>query len=188
AKLLQAGELIGFHYASRNQDPAELLTCDVTLHPRGLVIAMLVGKTKHSVCNAKIRYADEAEICPVRAYIAYRTRLVAEHGEQWADPSTPAFVGIDQWGHVTGGMVPDSVTRAIRRISTRAGVPIAWTGHSLRIGLASVGRKKGKDGQRVLSAASRPGLEAPSPVSDDTSPGSAGWPSLGRHRTELTHQ
>ncbi|MCX4971103.1 hypothetical protein OHA98_41595 [Streptomyces sp. NBC_00654] len=42
--------------------------------------------------------------------------------------------------------MPDSVTRAIKRISPRAGVPIAWTGHSLRIGLASVGRKKGKDG------------------------------------------
>lgn len=138
--------LTGFHYASRSQDPAGLLTGDVTLHPRGLVIAVPAGKTKHSVRNAKIRYADEAELCPVRAYIAYRTRLVAEHGEQCADPSTPAFVGIDQWGHVTGGMVPDSVTRAIKRISTRAGVPIAWTGHSLRIGLASVGRKKGKDG------------------------------------------
>ncbi|WP_432158190.1 integrase [Streptomyces sp. bgisy153] len=138
--------LTGFHYASRSQDPAGLLTGDVTLHPRGLVVAVLTGKTKHSVRNAKIRYADDPEICPVRAWTAYRTRLVAEHGPQWADPSTPAFVGIDQWGHVTGGMGPDSVTRAIKRISKRAGVPIAWTGHSLRIGLASVGRKKGKDG------------------------------------------
>ncbi|MCX4971104.1 hypothetical protein OHA98_41600 [Streptomyces sp. NBC_00654] len=74
--------LTGFHYASRSQDPAGLLTGDVTLHPRGLVIAVLAGKTKHSVRNAKIRYADGAEIRPVRAYIAYRTRLVAEHGEQ----------------------------------------------------------------------------------------------------------
>ncbi|MFI7020153.1 integrase [Streptomyces sp. NPDC050164] len=138
--------LTGFHYASRSQDPAGLLTGDVTLHPRGLVVAVLTGKTKHSVRNAKIRYADDPEICPVRAWTAYRTRLVAEHGPRWADPSTPAFVGIDRWGHVTGGMGPDSVTRAIKRISTRAGVPIAWTGHSLRIGLASVGRKKGKDG------------------------------------------
>ncbi|WP_010361167.1 integrase, partial [Streptomyces acidiscabies] len=138
--------LTGFHYASRSQDPAGLLSGDVTLHPRGLVVAVLTGKTKHSVRNAKIPYSDEIEICPVRAYTAYRTRLVAEHGPRWADPSTPAFVGIDQWGHVTGGMVPDSVTRAIKRISMRAGVPIAWTGHSLRIGLASVGRKKGKDG------------------------------------------
>ncbi|MGW8453803.1 integrase [Streptomyces niveus] len=138
--------LTGFHYASRSQDPAGLLTGDVTLHPCGLVIAVLTGKTKHSVRNAKIRYADDPEICPVRAWTAYRTRLAAEHGPRWTGPSAPAFVGIDQWGHVTGGMGPDSVTRAIKRISTRARVPIAWTGHSLRIGLASVARRNGHDG------------------------------------------
>ncbi|MEV4192002.1 integrase, partial [Streptomyces toxytricini] len=138
--------LTGFHYASRSQDPAGLLAGDVTLHPRGLVVAVLTGKTKHSVRNAKIPYAEDPDTCPVRAWTAYRTRLAAEHGPRWADPSTPAFVGIDRWGHITGGMVPDSVTRAIKRISTRAGVPLAWTGHSLRIGLASVARRNGRDG------------------------------------------
>ncbi|WP_331745833.1 hypothetical protein [Streptomyces virginiae] len=59
--------------------------------------------------------------------------------------ATSAFVGIDRHGHITGGLVPDSVTRAVKRISARAGVPISWTGHSLRIGLASTGRKRGKD-------------------------------------------
>ncbi|MFD8638572.1 integrase, partial [Streptomyces sp. NPDC059656] len=137
--------LTGFHYASRSQDPAGLQNGDVALHPRGLVIAVLTGKTKHSVRNAKITYADDPEICPVRAYTAYRERLVAEHGPKWADPSTPAFVGIDRHGHITGGLAPDSVTRAVKRISARAGVPISWTGHSLRIGLASTGRKKRKD-------------------------------------------
>ncbi|MGW3601152.1 hypothetical protein [Streptomyces sp. NPDC005167] len=72
----------GFHYASRSQDPAGLLTGDVTLHPRGLVIAVLTGKTKHSVRNAKLAYAQDPEVCPVRAWTAYRIRLVAEHGEQ----------------------------------------------------------------------------------------------------------
>ncbi|MFI5635505.1 integrase [Streptomyces sp. NPDC051664] len=138
--------LTGFHYASRSQDPAGLLTGDVTLHPRGLVIAVLTGKTKHSVRNAKLAYAQDPAVCPVRAWTAYRTRLITEHGEQWADPSTPAFVGIDRHGHITGGLVPDSVTRAVKRISKRAGVPIHWTGHSLRIGLASTARKRGRDG------------------------------------------
>ncbi|MET8276257.1 site-specific integrase [Streptomyces sp. NPDC005096] len=138
--------LTGFHYASRSQDPAGLLTGDVTLHPRGMVIAVLTGKTKHSARNAKLAYAQDPEVCPVRAWTAYRTRLTAEHGEQWADPSTLAFVGIDRHGHITGGLVPDSVTRAVKRISARAGVPIHWTGHSLRIGLASTARKRGRDG------------------------------------------
>ncbi|WP_329166939.1 integrase (plasmid) [Streptomyces sp. NBC_01717] len=138
--------LTGFHYASRSQDPAGLLTGDVTLHPRGLVIAVLTGKTKHSVRNAKLAYAQDPEVCPVRAWTAYRTRLVTGHGEQWADPSTPAFVGIDRHGHITGGMVPDSVTRPVKRISKRAEVPIHRTGHSLRIGLASAALKRGRDG------------------------------------------
>ncbi|MGC9499312.1 hypothetical protein [Streptomyces sp. WG7] len=42
-------------------------------------------------------------------------------------------------------MVPDSVTRAVKRISVRAGIPLAWTGHSLRIGLATTARRRGKD-------------------------------------------
>ncbi|GHI24638.1 hypothetical protein Shyd_69040 [Streptomyces hydrogenans] len=137
--------LTGFRYASRSQDPAGLLAGDVALHPHGLLVDILTGKTKHSVRTARVPYDEDPEICPVRAWTAYRTRLIAEHGEQWADPATPAFVGIDRWGRVTGGMVPDSVTRAIKRISARAGVPIAWTGHSLRIGLASVARRSGRD-------------------------------------------
>ncbi|MFE5614455.1 integrase [Streptomyces sp. NPDC056463] len=146
--------LTGFHYASRSQDPAGLLAGDITQHPRGLIVAVLTGKTKHSVRNAKIAYATDPEICPVGAYTHYRARLLAEHGEQWAGPSTPAFVAIDRWGHVTGGMGPDSVTRAIKRISARAGIPVAWTGHSLRIGLASTSRKKGKNGIAIADQGS----------------------------------
>lgn len=50
--------LTGFHYASRSQGPAGLPTGDVTLHARRLVVAVLTGKTKHSVRNAKVAYAD----------------------------------------------------------------------------------------------------------------------------------
>ncbi|MFH8620161.1 integrase [Streptomyces sp. NPDC017979] len=135
----------GFHYASRSQDPAGLLAADVVGHPRGLVVSVLTGKTKHSVRDAKILYAGDPVICPVRAWSAYRARLAAEADPRWSASSAPAFVGIDRWGNVTGGMTPDSVTRAITRISARAGVPIDWTGHSLRIALASIGRTKGKD-------------------------------------------
>jgi integrase len=137
--------LTGFHYAARAQDPAGLLAGDVALTPRGLVVSVLTGKTKHSVRDAKIPYARDPEICPVRAWTAYRDRLVAEADPRWSAPTAPAFVGVDRWGHVTGGMVSDSVTRAIKRISERAGVPLAWTGHSLRIGLATTGRARGKD-------------------------------------------
>nr|WP_234285048.1 integrase [Streptomyces sp. HK1] len=133
--------LTGFHYAARAQDPAGLLVSDVTEEERGLIIAILTCKTKHSVRAAKIPYSADPAICPVRARKAYRTCLVLEADFRWSAPTAPAFVGIDRWGHVTGGMGPDSVTRAITRISQRAGVPVAWTGHSLRIGLAATARE-----------------------------------------------
>ncbi|MEN2424392.1 integrase (plasmid) [Streptomyces rimosus] len=138
--------LTGFHYASRSQDPAGLLAGDVTLHPRGLVVAVLTGKTKHSVRNAKITHATDPDICPVRAWTAYRARLAAEADPRWSRPDAPAFVGIDRWGHVIGGMGPDSVTRAIKRISQRAKVPVHWTGHYLRIGWPPSDGARAKDG------------------------------------------
>lgn len=137
--------LTSFHYAARAQDPAGLLAQDVTLHPRGMVVSILTGKTKHSVRDAKILYQKDPEICPVEAWKAYRERLAADAAPEWSAPDAPAFVGIHRSGTVTGGMGPDSVTRAIKRISVRAGVKLAWTGHSLRIGHASNARAKGKD-------------------------------------------
>ena len=137
--------LTGFHYAARAQDPAGLLAQDVALHPRGLIVSILTGKTKHSVRDAKIRYQKDPEVCPVEAWKAYRARLAAEADPKWSAPDAPAFVGIHRSGRVTGGMGPDSITRAIKRISVRAGVTLAWTGHSLRIGHASTARKNGHD-------------------------------------------
>ncbi|MFJ3043049.1 MULTISPECIES: site-specific integrase [Streptomyces] len=137
--------LTGFHYAARAQDPAGLLAGDVALTPRGLVVSVLTGKTRHSVRDAKINYQQDPEICPVEAWKAYRARLAADAEPRWSEPDAPAFVGVDRHGNVTGGMVPDSVTRAVKRISARAGIPLAWTGHSLRIGLATTARKRGKD-------------------------------------------
>lgn len=137
--------LTGFNFASRASEPAGLLVGDVTLHPRGMVVSVLTGKTTYSVREAKIPYAQDPEVCPVRAWTAYRTQLASETDPKWLASDAPAFVGIHRSGTVTGGMGPDAVTRAIKRISTRAQVPIVWTGHSLRSGLATEGRKKGKD-------------------------------------------
>ncbi|WP_244204182.1 tyrosine-type recombinase/integrase [Streptomyces africanus] len=137
--------LTGFHYAARAQDPAGLLAQDVTLHPRGLIVSILTGKTKHSVRDAKILYQKDPEVCPVEAWKAYRERLATEADPKWSAPDAPAFIGIHRSGTVTGGMGPDSVTRAIKRISVRAGVKLAWTGHSLRIGHATTARQKGRD-------------------------------------------
>ncbi|MGW1872535.1 hypothetical protein [Streptomyces sp. NPDC001975] len=81
--------LTGFHYASRSQVPAGLLSGDVALVSRGLVVSVLTGKTKHSVRDAKINYQDDPEICPVEAWKAYRARLAVEAEPRWSEPTAP---------------------------------------------------------------------------------------------------
>ncbi|MFG2873824.1 hypothetical protein ACGFYU_02200 [Streptomyces sp. NPDC048337] len=49
-----------------------------------------------------------------------------------------------------------SVTRAVKRISARAGIPIGWTGHSLRIGLSSVSRRKKNSDTIAIAAQTAP--------------------------------
>jgi len=137
--------LTGFHYASRASEPAGLLNADVSVRAKGLVINVLTGKTKHSVRSPKIGYASDPTICPVRAWIAYREALIAHGGDAHRSPTDSAFHWIDQHGNIRGPLGPEGVTQAIKRIAARAGIPVKWTGHSLRSGLASTARRKGKD-------------------------------------------
>lgn len=132
--------LTGFHFASRASEISGLLLADITIHPRGIKVAVVTGKTKRSVRTVAIPYNnDEPEICAARAW----QRWLDAYGR--TDPAAPAFPRIDRWGHIGGAMAPDSVTTAVARVAQRSGVPIRWTGHSLRSGLATEGRKNGKD-------------------------------------------
>jgi integrase len=132
--------LTGFHFASRASEVAGLLLADVTPHPRGIKVAIVTGKTRRSVRTVAIPYNnDEPSICAARAW----HRWAEAYGT--SDPRRPAFPRIDRWGNIGGAMAPDSVTAAVARVAQRSGVPIRWTGHSLRSGLATEGRKNGKD-------------------------------------------
>lgn len=137
--------LLTFNVAGRASEPAGLLLGDVTVHPQGLRVAVRTGKTKWSVRQPAVPYTQDPTVCPVRAWVAWREALLIEGGEQYADPADPAFHTIDRWGHVGGAMSPDAVTRAVTRVAERSGVPLRWTGHSLRSGLASMARLQKKD-------------------------------------------
>ena len=84
------------------------------MYPRSLVVSVLTGKTKHSVRDAKIRYQQDPEICPVRAWIAYRERLTVEAEPRWSALDAPAFVGIGRHGRVTGGMPPEPLPDGLK--------------------------------------------------------------------------
>lgn len=132
--------LTGFHFASRASEVSGLLLADITIHPRGIKVAVVTGKTKRSVRTVAIPRNDaDPTICAARAW----ERWLAMYGA--TSPKAPAFPRIDRWGHIGGPMAPDSITAAVTRIAKRSGVTIRWTGHSLRSGLATEGRKNGKD-------------------------------------------
>ncbi|KPI31364.1 integrase family protein [Actinobacteria bacterium OV320] len=136
--------LTGFHFASRASEVAGLLVADVTVHARGMKVAVVTGKTERSIRTAKIPYnRDEPAICAVTAWL----RWAEAYG--LTDPRRPAFPRIDRWGNVGGPMSPDAVTAAVARIARRSGVPLRWTGHSLRSGLATESRRNGKDGLAI---------------------------------------
>ncbi len=132
--------LTGFHFASRASEVAGLLIADVTVHPRGMKVAVVTGKTERSVRTVPIPFNhDEPTLCAVRAWM----RWAEAYGT--TDPRRPAFPRIDRWGNIGGPMAPDSVTAAVARIAQRSGGPLRWTGHSLRSGLATESRRNGKD-------------------------------------------
>lgn len=132
--------LTGFHFASRASEVAGLLLADVTAHSRGMKVAVVTGKTERSVRTVPIPFNhDEPTLCAVQAWL------------RWAevynitDARRPAFPRIDRWGNIGGAMSPDAVTAAVTRIARRTRVPLRWTGHSLRSGLATESRRNGKD-------------------------------------------
>lgn len=136
--------LTGFYFASRASEAAGLLLADITVHPRGMKVAVVSGKTKRSVRTVAIPYNnEEPALCAARAW----RRWADAYGV--TDPKAPAFPRIDRWGHVGGAMTPESLTLAISRLADRAGVPIQWSGHSLRSGFATESRKNGKDALQI---------------------------------------
>jgi integrase len=140
--------LIGFSIAARASELADLLACDVEVKPEGLVVHVRTAKTRHSIRDAHVPYGADERSCPVRAWTAYRSWLAAEAPEA-DDPAEHAFLAVDRWGNVRRGMAPDSITAAITRAAGRAGVALRWTGHSLRAGLATEARKRGRDRESI---------------------------------------
>lgn len=80
-----------------------------------------------------------------------------------AHPDGPAFLPVDQWGHLgPTRLSPDGVGLALARCARYFGLTgRRITGHSARRGLVTTGRKKGK---RVEKLRRQGGWSANSPV------------------------
>ncbi|MFF4652536.1 tyrosine-type recombinase/integrase [Streptomyces sp. NPDC001380] len=139
--------LLGFAIAGRRHEVAALLVRDLVLEEgRGLVVDVRVSKTHPRV--VAVPYGERKETCPVRTWLAWKDAAGLH------DPGSPALRRMHRLGGVTrAGLSPQSVGTVITTAGQRAGVPIRFTGHSVRSGMLTEGRRAGKD-RRALQAIS----------------------------------
>jgi hypothetical protein len=62
--------LLSFSVAGRACEPAGLVLGDIQLQERGLVVGVKTTKSKHSIRDAKVPWADDEQLCPGLARLA----------------------------------------------------------------------------------------------------------------------
>lgn len=128
--------LMEFGIAGRAAEVAALNVTDIRLAEGGLEVHVpgVKGRPDRDV---EVDYADDPELCAVRAWLAWKEAAGIEQG--------PAFLPVDQWGHLgTARMSASAVRLAITRTAARAGVEVKLTGHSMRSGFITASTKAGK--------------------------------------------
>ncbi|KAF0646603.1 hypothetical protein K701_28040 [Streptomyces fradiae ATCC 10745 = DSM 40063] len=136
--------LLGFSIASRRAELAGLRLRNVVEDPdgNGLVVDVVVSKTDPR--TVPVPYGANPATCPVRAWKAW----VELSGI--SDPDRHAFRRIHHTGTVQPqGLTPQRVGDIITAAGARARVPVLFTGHSVRSGMATEARRAGKDPKAI---------------------------------------
>jgi site-specific recombinase XerC len=136
--------LLGFSIAARRAELAGLRLRNVTEDPdgNGLVVDVVVSKTDPR--TVPVPYGANPTTCPVRAWKAWVERA------QITDPDRHAFRRIHHTGAVQPhGLTPQRVGDIITAAGARARVPVLFTGHSVRSGMATEARRAGKDPKAI---------------------------------------
>ncbi|MEU2899633.1 hypothetical protein ABZ690_08095 [Streptomyces sp. NPDC006967] len=143
--------------AGRNEEMSLLDDAHIQVADEGLKVHVpsVKGRPPRDV---PVTYGEHRASCPVRCWQAWQEAKLAAG----ADPDGPAFLSVDQWGHLGARLSPDGVGRALARCAKYAGLTgRRITGHSARRGLVTTGIKKGK---RVDKLRRQGGWSANSPV------------------------
>jgi hypothetical protein len=144
----QALNALKFAVAGRNEEMAEMDSPHIRVVDEGLMVHVpsVKGRPPRDV---PVTYGEHRASCPVRCWLAWQEAKLASG----ADPDGPAFVAVDQWGHLgTARLSPDGVGRALTRCAQYAGLTgRRITGHSARRGLVTTGRKNGKRPEKLRS-------------------------------------
>ena len=139
--------LVGFAGAFRRSEVVGLRFEDVRFTDDGLVVTLPKSKTDQEGEGQTIGipYGSHPESCPVRALAAWLERSNITYGY--------LFPAIGRWGgEVTGRPIGDhQLAKIIKRLAARAGFdPAAYSGHSLRSGLATSAAEGGASERAIM--------------------------------------
>lgn len=91
-----------------------------------------------------IPLGSQADTCPVRSLRAWLDGAGIGEGS--------IFRSVDRWGRVGGRLADRDVARTVKRAAERAGLdPAAFSGHSLRAGLATSAALAGKSDRAIMA-------------------------------------
>jgi integrase len=139
--------LVGFAGALRRSELVRLRVEDVRVTDDGLVVTIPRSKTdpEGEGQTVGIPYGSHPESCPVRALAAWLERSGITSGY--------LFPGIGRWGgEATAKPISDhQLAKIIKRLASRAGLdPAAYSGHSLRSGLATSAAEGGASERAIM--------------------------------------
>jgi site-specific recombinase XerD len=139
--------LVGFAGAFRRSEVVGLRFEDVRFTENGLVVTIPKSKTdpEGEGQTVGIPYGSHPESCPVRALASWLERANITYG--------CLFPAIGRWGgEVTGKPLCDhQLAKIIKRLAERAGLePAAYSGHSLRSGLATSAAEGGASERAIM--------------------------------------
>jgi len=136
--------LLGFSIAARRAELAGLRLRNIRDDANGLLVDVRVSKTDPR--TVPVPFAKDPDACPVRAWKEWQTAA------QILDPNLHAFRRIHHTGSVQPqGLSPQRAGDLITAAGLRAGFEELFTGHSVRSGMATEARRKGKDRKAIAA-------------------------------------
>lgn len=132
---------MSFAIGGRVSEVSALTVDGIKLEGEGLVVHVPSVK-KRPARNVPVAFGEHAATCPVRLWLSWREQLGRTDG--------PAFVPVGEAGRLgEHRLSPDGCRIAITRAAARAELDTRLTGHSMRRGLVTTGRKKGKRAEKL---------------------------------------
>lgn len=132
--------LVGFAGAFRRPDLTGLTWRDIVREePAGIVLLLRRSKTDVAGRGKEVGIPRGRSdlTCPVRALLAWRTRVQDYYGDAYT-AGLPFLPGISKAGRIsTSAITPEGLTRVVKVRAEAAGLDGHWGGRSLRAGFIS---------------------------------------------------